>query len=104
MFIVFACRPANMHWQFFLVTDGILFKKRCSRVSFFAVVQDRDVSAAREVGIGEKLAIKHLSSMAQQFEAALASTAEGLAGNGFANTAQLREQILLTGGYRHIAK
>ena len=60
--------------------------------------------AAREVGIGEKLAIKRFFAMAQQFESALASTTEELTGKGFANAAQLREQILLTGGYRHINK
>ena len=42
--------------------------------------------------------------MAQQFESALASTAEELTEKGFTNAAQLREQILLTGGYRHIDK
>lgn len=60
--------------------------------------------AAREVGIGEKLAIKRFSAMAQQFESALASTAEELTGKGFTNATQLREQILLTSGYRHIDK
>ena len=60
--------------------------------------------AAREVGIGEKLAIKCFFAMAQQFEPALASTTEELTGKGFTNAAQLREQILLTGGYRHINK
>ena len=60
--------------------------------------------AAREVGIGEKLAIKRFFAMAQQFEAAITSTAEELTGKGFTNAAQLCEQILLTGGYRHIDK
>ena len=60
--------------------------------------------AAREVGIGEKLAIKRFSAMAQQFESALSSTAEELTGKGFTNATQLREQILLTSGYRHIDK
>ena len=60
--------------------------------------------AACEVGIGEKLAIKRFSAMAQQFESALASTAEELTGKGFTNAMQLCEQILLTSGYRHIDK
>ena len=68
------------------------------------VSEDSFRMAARKVGIGEKLAIKHFFAMAQQFEAALASTAEELAGNGFANAVQLCEQILLPGGYRHIDK
>lgn len=66
------------------------------------VSEDSFRMAAREVGIGEKLALKRLSAMTQQFELALTSTAEELTEKGFANAAQLREQILLTGGYRHL--
>ena len=69
-----------------------------------AVSEDSFRKAAHEVGIGEKLAMKRLTAMAEKFEAALNTTAEELAAQGFTNAAQLRDQILLTGGYSHITK
>ena len=69
-----------------------------------AVSEDSFRKAAHEVGIGEKLAMKRLAAMAEKFEAALNTTAEELVDQGFSNAAQLREQILSTGGYSHITK
>lgn len=69
-----------------------------------AVSEDSFRKAAHEVGIGEKLAMKRLAAMAEKFEAALNTTAEELTAQGFTNAAQLRDQILSTGGYSHITK
>ncbi|MDO4813143.1 MAG: type II toxin-antitoxin system HipA family toxin [Eubacteriales bacterium] len=69
-----------------------------------AISEDSFRKAAHEVGIGEKLAMKQLSAMVGKFEAALNTTAEELIAQGFSNAAQLRDQILLTGGYTQIAK
>ncbi len=67
-----------------------------------AVSEDSFRSAAHEIGIGEKLAMKRLTAMAEKFEAALNTTAEELATQGFTNAVQLRDQILSTGGYIRI--
>ena len=67
-----------------------------------AVSEDSFRKAAHEVGIGEKLAMKRLAAMIEKFEAALNATAEGLVDQGFSNAAQLRDQILLTGGYQRL--
>lgn len=69
-----------------------------------AVSEDSFRKAAHEVGIGEKLAMKRLSAMVEKFEAMLNATAEELIAQGFSNAAQLRDQILSTGGYTHITK
>ena len=69
-----------------------------------AVSEDSFRKAAHEVGIGEKLAMKRLTAMAEKVEAALNTTAEELAAQGFTNAAQLREQVLSTGGYIRITK
>lgn len=69
-----------------------------------AVSEDSFRKAAHEIGIGEKLAMKRLAAMAEKFEAALNITAEELAAQGFTNAAQLRDQVLSTGGYAHIMK
>ena len=69
-----------------------------------AISEDSFRKAAHEVGIGEKLAMKQLSAMVGKFEAALNTPAEELVAQGFPNAAQLRDQILLTGGYTQIAK
>lgn len=69
-----------------------------------AVSEDSFRKAAHEVGIGEKLAMKRLAAMAEKFEAELNTTAEELSTQGFTNAAQLRDQILSTGGYAHIMK
>ena len=69
-----------------------------------AVNEDSFRKAAHEIGIGEKLAMKRLSAMAEKFEAALNTTAEELVAQGFSNAAQLRDQILSTGGYTRITK
>ena len=69
-----------------------------------AVSEDSFRKAAHEIGIGEKLAMKRLAAMAEKFEAALNTTAEELVDQGFSNAAQLRDQILSTGGYAHIMK
>ena len=68
------------------------------------VNEDSFRKAAHEVGIGEKLAMKRTAAMAEKFEAALNTTAEELTAQGFTNAAQLRDQILSTGGYSHITK
>ncbi len=67
-----------------------------------AVSEDSFREAAHEVGIGEKLAMKRLAAMIEKFEAALNATAEGLVDQGFSNAAQLRDQVLLTGGYQRL--
>ena len=67
-----------------------------------AVSEDSFRKAAHEVGIGEKLAMKRLAAMIEKFEAALNATAEGLVDQGFSNAAQLRDQVLLTGGYQRL--
>lgn len=67
-----------------------------------AVSEDSFRKAAHEVGIGEKLAMKRLAAMIEKFEAALNATAEELIDQGFSNAAQLRDQVLLTGGYQRL--
>ena len=67
-----------------------------------AVSEDSFRKAAHEVGIGEKLAMKRLAAMIEKFEAALNATAEELVDQGFSNAAQLRDRVLLTGGYQRL--
>lgn len=54
--------------------------------------------AAREAGLGEKMAMKYFNEMSNSFEAALTEAARRLIGMGFPKAAAIRERILQTGG------
>lgn len=56
-------------------------------------------SAASEVGIGSKMAMKRMRKICDQFEKALTESASLLQEMGYENVAMLKDKILLTGGY-----
>lgn len=59
-------------------------------------------AAAKEVGLGEKLAIRHSSELAKQFLPALQAAAEQLADTGFPKAMNLSEKILLTSAWQNL--
>lgn len=54
--------------------------------------------AAREAGIGEKMAMRRCEEMAQRFRPALQKAADELVSAGYPKAAELKERILNTGG------
>ena len=60
--------------------------------------------AAREAGLGERMALRHFDSLCGGFEKALRASAEELTAQGFAKAAELSERILRTGGIRRMMR
>ena len=60
--------------------------------------------AAREAGLGERMALRHFDSLCGGFEKALRASAEELTAQGFAKAAGLAERILRTGGIRRMMR
>lgn len=58
--------------------------------------------AAREAGIGEKLAMQHFDRIADSFENALHDSGKELMDKGFSQTGMICDSILRCGGYRKI--
>lgn len=56
-------------------------------------------AAAKEIGLGEKMALRRLDTLTEQFETALTEAAEELSEQGFADAWILRDKILSCGGY-----
>ena len=60
--------------------------------------------AAREAGLGERMALRRFDALCEDFEKALRSAAEELTTQGFARATELAERILMTGGVRGVRK
>ena len=58
--------------------------------------------AAREVGLGEKMALRRFDTMAACFRAALHDSAEQLAGSGFPKAAEIETRILQKAGIKSV--
>ena len=63
------------------------------------ITRDSFGNAAKEVGLGQKLAMTRFDEMCSRFEAALSEAAGMLTGIGSQKAAQFQEKILQTGGY-----
>ena len=63
--------------------------------------RDSFLLAARDVGIGERMAVRRFDSVCGRFRAALHESAEVLAAEGYPMAAELEESILETGGIRN---
>ena len=63
------------------------------------ITRDSFGNAAKEVGLGQKLAMTRFDEMCSRFEAALSEAAGMLTGIGSQKAAQFQEKILHTGGY-----
>lgn len=57
--------------------------------------------AAREIGMGERMAMRRFETMCENFRPALHRSAEELAAEGFSQAASLEHRILETGGIQH---
>lgn len=60
--------------------------------------------AAREAGLGERMALRRFDTLCEGFEKALRISAEELATQGFAKAPELAERILATGGIRGVRR
>ena len=57
--------------------------------------------AAKEVGLGERMAMRHFDTLCERFTGALHESAEELAESGFLKARELEQKILETGGAKH---
>lgn len=57
--------------------------------------------AAKEIGLGDRIAMNHFDDMCKRFCPALHEAAAGLSATGFSNAAQIEARILESGGIRH---
>ena len=60
--------------------------------------------AAREVGLGDRMALRRFDALCESFEGALRASAEELMSQGFSKAPELAERILATGGIRGIRR
>ena len=60
--------------------------------------------AAREAGLGERMALRRFDALCDRFEEALRNSAEELASQGFSKASKLAERILATGGIHGIKR
>ncbi len=60
--------------------------------------------AAREAGLGERMALRRFDALCEGFEDALRSSAEELAAQGISKAPELAERILTTGGVRGVKR
>ena len=58
--------------------------------------------AAREVGLGQRIAMQHFDALADRFEAALQQTAAELTEQGYHQAAAIAQEIMSTGGIHHL--
>ena len=58
--------------------------------------------AANDVGLGEKMAMRHFDQIAGRFRAALHESAAELSAAGYKKTAEIENRILKTGGIKNI--
>jgi serine/threonine-protein kinase HipA len=54
--------------------------------------------AAKEIGLGERMAMRHVEAMCKQFRSALHETAEELDTAGYPKAAEMEQRILQSGG------
>ena len=60
--------------------------------------------AAREVGLGDRMALRRFDALCESFEGALRASAEELMSQGFSKAPELAERILATGGIRGLRR
>ena len=58
--------------------------------------------AASEAGLNEKIALKRFDSMANAFENAICTVSEKLLEEGYENVGEIKDKILINGGYGHL--
>ena len=58
--------------------------------------------AAREVGLGERMALRRFDAMAERFRTALHESAADLARDGYNKAAELENRILKTAGIKTV--
>lgn len=64
------------------------------------LTRDSFREAAREVGLGERMAMRRFDAMASRFRAALHGAAEDLQADGYPKAAEIEERILQTAGIK----
>jgi len=68
------------------------------------VDEDAFRRAAKEVGLGERIAMTRYAQMCSRFSEALSSGAEALAEEGYDHVFEMKERILNSGGIRNISR
>ena len=66
------------------------------------ISEDAFRAAAKEVGLGEKLAMRHAAELAERFLPALQASAEQLSNTGYPKAVNLAEKIQQTSGWQGI--
>ena len=67
------------------------------------VTMDSFRIAAKEIGLGERMAMRHVETMCKQFRSALHSCAEELDAAGYPKAAEMEQRILQSGGISNIS-
>ncbi len=60
--------------------------------------------AAKNIGLGERIAMKRFSNMCEHFPVALSVSADKLTEEGYENASEMKRRILANGGIRNIAR
>ncbi len=71
-------------------------------LNIYSVSRKSFEQAARDAGIGVRMAMNRFDVMAARFEAALQLACETLVEQGFEEAGQIREEIMNRGGIRNI--
>lgn len=58
--------------------------------------------AAKDVGLGERMAMRRFDDMCGRFRRALREATEGLVGSGYPKAGEMEERILQSGGVKNI--
>lgn len=88
------------------IVSTTVYEKSTREMAFFIggelllddLTRDSFRLAAREIGLGERMALRRFDEMCERFPAALHDAAEELTAAGFSKAAALEQRILETGG------
>lgn len=72
------------------------------RTSIDEIDRNAFADAAREVGLGQRIALRRFDAMADQFESALRQSADELAEAGYYNAFPMMQSVLETGGVHNL--
>lgn len=75
-----------------------------SELSLDRLSRDSFRAAARDVGLGERMALQRFDALCERFPAALHESAAELAAQGFAKASELEQRVLQTGGVRSVCE
>jgi serine/threonine-protein kinase HipA len=67
-------------------------------LSVDAITKDSFRRAAKEVGLGERMAMRRFDNICNQFKSALHKSAEELSDAGYPMASEMEERILQSGG------